>query len=134
MTILSDEQLKKQDEWKKIILDLDQRLHFAKKAVLLKWRPTDAFVQCSQRLLRARSDDERTNDLWATYKTIQSNLIKGGVRFYTITDLITDLGNSRSFYQNHITRPMKSENKIAWVNKNLWSIATKIADIAKISE
>ena len=130
MTVLTDEQLKKQDEWKKIILDLDQRLDFAKKAALLKWRPTDGFIQCYQRLLRARSDDERANDLWTTHKTIQSNIIKGGVRYYTIVDL----GNSRSRYQNHITRPMKSETKIAWLNKGLWNIAAKIADIAKISD
>jgi len=133
MTVLADEQLKKQDEWKKITLDLDQRLDFAKKAALLKWQKEKPFIQCSQRLLIGRKGHEiedRSNDLWITYKVIQSNLIKGGVRYYTIVDL----GNSRSRYQNHITRPMKSETKIAWLNKGLWNIAAKIADIAKISD
>jgi len=129
MTVLSDEQLKKQDEWKKIILDLDQRLDFAKRAALMKWKKNDPFIQCFQRLLRS-NDDDVSNDLFTTYKVIKSNLINGGVRYMTIQDL----GNGRYDYRNRITRPVESENRIVKLNFLLYEIAEKIAEIAKIYE
>jgi len=132
MTILSDEQLKNQEEWEKIILDLDQRLDFAKKSALLRWKNGERFMQCSQRLLIGRKGHEiedRSNDLWITYKVIQWNLINGGVRYYTVNDL----GNGRSHYQNHTTRPIESGKRINSINVGLLRIAAKIADIAKIS-
>lgn len=130
MTVLSDEQLKKQEEWKKIILDLDQRLDFAKKSALLKWQKGEPFNQCFQRLLHPRSEDEKSNDLWTTHQVIQRNLINGGVRYTTIEEW----GNGRCDYRNRITRPIESEKRIAKLNIRLWNIAENIAEIAKISD
>lgn len=125
MIVLSDEQLKKQDEWKKIILDLDQRLDFAKKAALLKWQKGEPFIQCFQRLLHARTENDKSNDLWTTYRIIQENLINGGVRYMTF---------QYDEYRNRITRPIESEKRIAKLNVRLWNIAKKMADIANISD
>ncbi len=52
MDTLSERQLKNQDEWERIILDVDQRLFFAHSAALLKWRKTKktGIKKCQQSL------------------------------------------------------------------------------------
>lgn len=123
MQAVTEEQLKKQGEWKEIILDLDQKLALAKSAAQVKWDKNCVFIQQSHRLLRPRKAKARSHDLWTIYSVIRENILNGGVRYFITTT-----------YSSRKTRPVKSEFEISRISKALWNLTERFADIAKLSE
>lgn len=72
-------------------------------------------------LLTARRwDDRRANDLWTTYNRVQENIIKGGVR---------RVGRTESGRRKKRLRAVKSIEKDVRLNKALWTLTEKMAEI-----
>lgn len=98
--------------WKNIRLSDDRKLAFAESAVSLldndKIKPAD--------VLRPRRVDDQKSDLWTTFNTVQENIMKGGITTY-------------SEGRRNRTRPVKSIDKDLRLNKALWTLTAKMAEL-----
>lgn len=86
---------------------------FAEAALELK---DEERVTPSQ-VLRPRREADRTADLWTTFNCVQENIIKGGL------DRRTDSGRRSS------TRAVKSVGEETRLNRALWTLAEKMAQL-----
>jgi hypothetical protein len=95
-----------------------QQLIFAQAALQLKWEDIkDAPIE-PKRLLEVRRPEDREPNLWCTFNRVQENLLKGGQRGLT--------SNKRRTR----TRATKSINEDVRLNKALWTLAEKMAELA----
>jgi hypothetical protein len=74
-----------------------------------------------EQLLTERRYDDKGNDLWSTYNVIQENIVKGGLKGRK------QGGNGRMI--NTKTRPVKSLDRNINLNKGLWTLTEKMAEI-----
>jgi hypothetical protein len=86
--------------------------------------PDEAPIRPDQ-LLQERRYDDRGDDLWTVYNVAQENILKGGIR-----------GRKRGA-DNRIrritTRPVKSIDRDVKLNKALWTLTEKMAEL-KVSD
>ena len=68
-------------------------------------------------LSKARRDEDRDSSAWATFQKVQENLVKGGLL------VRTDSGRRAK------TRPIKSVQGDLRINKGLWMLTEKLAEI-----
>jgi hypothetical protein len=61
-------------------LDLSAQLAFAQRALELRYRGQTQFPFDAGRLLQARRDADRGNDLWTVYNKVQEHVICGGIQ------------------------------------------------------
>ena len=104
------------DSYKAVELADRERTVFAEAAHKLLWTPEDAPVD-AERLLRERRFDDKGKDLWTTYNVVQENLTKGGLSYRT--------ANGR----RNRTRKVKNIEKDVALNRALWSLTTRMAEI-----
>jgi hypothetical protein len=97
-----------------IALTDNERVAFADSALVLRdsTLPLDP-----NQVLRPRRYADNGCDLWATFNTVQENLIRGGLRSRSAT------GRRAS------TRAVTSINEDTKLNKALWSLAEKMAEL-----
>jgi hypothetical protein len=104
------------DEMKATRLNSEEKEAFAKSALVLKYEPDEAPINPS-RLLTERRYDDKGDDLWKTFNTVQENMVKGGLS-----------GINKNF--NRITtRPVKSVDGNVRLNRALWTLADEMAKI-----
>lgn len=82
--------------------------------------PEEAPILPSQ-LLHERRYDDRGNDLWSAFNVIQENILRGGVRGRK-----RDANNR---YRRVTTRPVKSIDRDIQLNKALWTLTEKMAEL-----
>lgn len=96
-----------------------ERNIFAEAALELKYESADAAPIDSSKLLSYRRSEDKRPDLWATFNTVQENLIRGGLRGRTAK------GNRTS------TRAVKGVSENVRLNKGLWTLAEKMAQLKR---
>ena len=99
------------DRMEHTVLDPEQRLEFARQALTLRF-PQDApgAMQPSQALVPHRPEDVG-NDLWRTFNTVQSAILRGGL--------------TRRSPSNRLmrTRPIRAIREDLRLNSALWEMA-----------
>ena len=107
-------------EFQKIGLTLPEQRAFAESAKELLesdlQADTDSMLS-ARRLADYKSKEDGTRDLWRTFNVIQENVIKGGVRAV----------NSQGFKRH--TRAVKAVDRDVKLNKALWNLTEKMAEI-----
>lgn len=116
------------DSLKAIELTPDERGVFAITAHSLIYNTDDkdkkSPIQPIQ-LLEERRYDDKGKDLWSTFNVIQENIIKGGLRGYTKDKY----GHTKRVH----TRAVNSIDKDIKLNKALWLLTEKMAELKKAS-
>lgn len=110
------------NEFKMIQLTNDERLAFAESALPLIYN--EPKVNPDILLHERRYDDKGKKDLWTTYNVVQENAMKGKRR-YQILD-------SEGYVRNKTTRAIKSLDKDIKLNKALWTLTEKMAELKKM--
>ncbi len=70
-------------DWSKIILNHDEKDAFAQTGHIVRFADNNGETHTPTRpeqLLVPRRSDDRDNDLWTVFNTVQENVIKGGLR------------------------------------------------------
>lgn len=106
------------DKFKEIELTPDERGVFAMAALNVAYDEPEKAPIFADRLLTERRMDDKGKDLWTTYNVIQENLMKGGLR-----------GKSIATGKPQRTREVKSIDKDIKLNKALWVLTSKMAEI-----
>ena len=101
------------DAWKQIELSPPQREAFAAAAIELK--PIEG-IQPRQ-LLAPRRTDDRKADLWTTANIVQEHLLKGGIQ------------GRKENGRRITTRPVKSVDGDLKLNRALWTLTERLAEI-----
>src|SRR4051812_4083476 len=105
--------LDKINKWKQIELTPPQRESFAAAAWELKG---NAAIKPAQ-LLAPRRPEDRRNDLWTTASVVQEHLLRGGDRGRAATGRRTT------------TRPVKSVGEDLRLNRALWTLTERLAEL-----
>jgi len=106
----------KMNEYKNIQLSGEEQLLYA--GIVNSYVNGDAPPITNQKLLTTRRGvDRERNDLWTTYNVVQENIMKGGLRGY----------NSKN--RRMKTRAIKSIDKNIALNKALWTLTEKMAEL-----
>ena len=110
------------DTMRTIDLTRDERGIFARAALSLKYDETVPIEPA--KLLAPRRYDDKNTDLWTTFNTIQENLTKGGIRYYT--DAHRNEQGTLVPARRHRTREVKSIQEDTKLNKALWTLAEEM--------
>ncbi|WP_022669459.1 DUF932 domain-containing protein [Desulfospira joergensenii] len=106
------------DDWQTIQLEEIEKDYFAQAAHKLIYdEPEKSPIRSTQLLNTRRTEDRNKSDLWTTFNTIQENTIKGGLR-----------GRSPKGRRAK-TRPVKSIDRNKKINKVLWELTQKMAEL-----
>ena len=105
------------DKMKAIDLYPAEKEIFAESALMIKYGEDKAPIDSSKLLSIRRYEDRQDNSLWGTLNVVQENVIKGGLRGRTSTNKKTS------------TREVKSIDNNVKLNKALWSLADKMAEL-----
>lgn len=104
--------------WQTIELNQSQQLAFATSAAQLRWDDDKVPVDPATLLKPVRAEDTR-KDLFTTYQVIQEHLVKGG-----------DRGRSATSTRRRMrTQPVKSILEDTKLNKSLWTLTEKMAEL-----
>lgn len=106
------------EDFSTIVLTPDERGVFAQAAASLLWDDENRSFDHSQ-LLNERRYDDQGKDLWTTTNVIQENIMKGGIR-----------GRSNKGRRTK-TRAIKNIEKDIKINKAIWMLAEKMAELKK---
>lgn len=106
------------ESFRMIDLNSDEQLAFADAALQLRWADTGTAPVTADKLLGARRYDDKGTDLWKTFNVVQENLIKGGPR-----------GAYQYGQRRKSVRKVTSINEDVRLNKALWSLTEKMAEI-----
>lgn len=112
------------DEMKAITLNRDEQRVFAETALLLKYDGTDEDGNTTspiqaEALLTARRFEDRGPELWNTFNRVQENVIRGGLRGV--------VANGR----RATTRPVQAIDTDVKLNRALWTLAEKMAELKR---
>lgn len=99
--------------WRSIELSPPQRLAFAESA---KELIDNDNIKATQLIAPRRAADAKP-DLYSTFNVVQENLTKGGLRTYTPSG------------RRSTTRPIKDIGKDVRLNRALWSLTEKMAEL-----
>ncbi len=105
------------DDWKRLELSFEQRKAYAEAALGLRW-DEDAAPIGAAALISPRRFEDRKNDLWTTFNIAQENLIRGGIR------------GSNANGRRMRTRAVAGVSENVKLNKALWSLTEKMAELA----
>jgi hypothetical protein len=89
------------------------QLAYAESAIEIARKPHVT----GQQILEPRRREDREPNVWNTFQTVQENLVKGGLR------VRTEDGKRQT------TRPIKSVDGDLRINKGLWMLTEKLAEI-----
>ena len=110
------------DDWKKLSLTYEQRKAYAEAALGLRWDADEnGNVQApvsNTALLATRRHEDRGESLWQTFNVVQENLIRGGIR------------GEGSTGKRMTTRAVASVTENVKLNRALWSLTSKMAELA----
>jgi hypothetical protein len=103
-------------DWKAIQLDSREAVAYAEAAMDLRWDHGTAPIRAEQ-LLDVRRYEDNKHDLWTTFNKVQENVIRGGLRGRGATGRRTS------------TREVNSVTENIRLNKSLWSLTQKMAEL-----
>ena len=106
---------------KAIEMTPDERGVFAQAAHQLVYDEPEKAPISHDRLLRERRFDDKGKDLWSTFNVIQENVIRGGLPGLT-------RGQNGRLRRTR-TRPVMSIEKDKKLNKALWTLTEKMAEL-----
>lgn len=96
----------------------EEQAAYAEAAIPLRWSSeTHKNIPKPEDLLTIRRKEDKNNDLWSTFSRIQENMTKGGVAYRG-----QDMRRSR-------IRDIKSATEDLRLNKSLWALTQKMAEI-----
>ncbi len=78
-------------------------------------------MQTAKQILTPRRHDDNKSDLWATFNRVQENVIKGGLRGVTV--------KANGERQNRKTREVNGIDQNVRLNRALWTLAEKMAEL-----
>ncbi|OCC15319.1 protein of unknown function DUF932 [Dissulfuribacter thermophilus] len=102
---------------KTIELTRDERSIYAQAAHSLVYEVPEQAPIRPEQLLQERRYDDNGKDLWTTFNVVQENLMKGGLTYTTKS------GRKRR------SRPVKSLDRNLRLNKALWLLTEKMAEL-----
>ena len=105
----------RKESFKGIELNRSEQLLLADEAIKLRW--DDAAPVSAAQVIRPHRNDDAAPTLWNTYNVIQENLLKGGQRGRATTG------------RRMTTRPVTGIQQDVKLNRALWSLAEKMADL-----
>lgn len=103
------EMIKKMNSLNNVILNDDQQIEFAMKAILTRWPKGNENINVEDLLSPTRKAD-RGDDLWRIFNVIQEKLVKGGLVF----------NNKKEKMQK--IRPVTNIDRQVTMNKDLWEL------------
>jgi hypothetical protein len=106
-------------DWEGINLNPEQRQIYAQSAALLKWDQEEIPVK-PENLLMPRRFEDRKQDLWTTFNTVQENIIRGGLRY-----------RNQNSTRRGSTRAVNSVSENSRLNTALWNLTEKMAGLAR---
>ena len=111
-------------DWSKQVLAREERAALAEAAHVLRFGDAEGEVKTpvqAEQLLVPRRFEDRRSDLWATFNTIQENVIKGGIHAVGQDAL----GRRRRM----TTRAVNGIDADVRLNKALWVLAERMAQL-----
>lgn len=113
------EKVKEIKTYKTLIMKPEQMVAFAEEAIGVRWRYEYDRPQglTPELVLATRRVEDQVKDLWTTYNVIEENLMKGGIQ------AVNNNGRVIS------TRPMKNVREQVRIEKALWELMAKTADV-----
>lgn len=111
------------ETYKSISLTTPEKLLLAEAAAELRWGRDQetgnllAPIHSADQLIRPRRWDDRKDDLWTTFNTVQEHLIQGGVT-----------GRSANGRRTR-TREVGGVNENVKLNRALWTLADRFAEL-----
>ena len=115
--------------WKQLQLTAPEQLVFAEQAHALRFADNDGKITTAvepRQLLGVRRDADADSDLWSTYNVIQENAIRGGLRDTRPGQTIDGQWKPTRRLK---TRPVTGIDGDVRLNKALWSLAEKMAEL-----
>jgi hypothetical protein len=111
------------NQWRTITLQPSEQLALAESAHMLRYpdqESTAALAIKPETLLKARRYDDNGSDLWSTFNRVQENTVRGGVK-----------GIVREGFriQRRTVREVKGIDQNVNLNKALWTLAEKMAEL-----
>jgi len=111
-------------DWSQIQLNRDERLALAEQAHFVRFADSDGNVstpiQPAQLLIARRPEDQAT-DLWQTFNNLQENAVRGGLTARGV--------NSTGNRQRFTSREVKGIDQDLKLNKALWALTARMAEI-----
>lgn len=106
--------------WRSIELTEGEQKIFAEEAFTLRFDQDSSIARAinPHQLLGVRRNADAGSNLWSVFNRVQENIIRGGVRGY-----------DAARFTRIKTRPVKGIDQDSKLNKALWSLATKMAEI-----
>lgn len=98
------------------VLEREQRLAFATRALSLRFGETRQAGMAPQQLLEARRAEDVGDDLWRVYNTIQENVIQGDIERRSPSGRLLR------------SRPIRAIARDVEINVGLWHIATGLVN------
>lgn len=120
----STKALEVSDKWAGIHLNSTEQLAFAEAARVLRFADAEGNVTTpieARQLLTTRRYDDRGDDLWRTFNTVQENVIRGGLTARTRPTPEQRRGRRVS------TREVNGIDADVRLNKALWTLAEHMA-------
>jgi len=107
------------ERFQTIQLTQDEQGVYSQAAANLRWN-VEAPID-HQRLLFARREADQGNDLWRVFNRTQENLTKGGQTYTTVNNQLRET--------HRHTRPVNSVEGDNALNRALWVLTTKMAEL-----
>jgi len=112
------------DKWSRVMLAPPERVAFAEAAHSMRFADHEGVVKTPiqpAQLLEMRRPADQKNDLWTTFNVVQENVIKGGLH---------SRGRDANNRLRRVTsRPIKGIDQDVKLNKALWTLAAKMAEL-----
>lgn len=112
------------EAWRQIQLSQAEQLVLAEGAHSLRFEDDSPLAQAvtPDKLLLTRRYDDTGADLWSTFNRVQENTVRGGLRGYVRNEAGRVTRRTR-------TREVKGIDQNVRLNRALWSLAEKMAEI-----
>jgi len=110
-------------DWQALRLSAPEQQVFAEAAHELRFADSDGKIDTpiqAAQMLRARRNEDRADDLWHTFNRVQENAIRGGLSAHA--------GREHD-YRRVTTRPVKGIDQDVRLNRALWTLAEKMAQL-----
>lgn len=119
--------------WSGVQLSPQEELAFAEAAHFVRFADAQGEMTTAvrpQQLLKSRRDADVSKDLWTTFNRVQENAVRGGL---DDTRPATDAQRERGIFtpRRLRTRAVKSIDGDVKLNKALWMLAEKLAEVKK---
>jgi hypothetical protein len=111
--------------WKNLQLSSGEQSAFAEAAHSLRFADTEGKITTpitAAQLLRPRRSDDAGADLWQTMNRVQENVIKGGLHG-------VQRGENGRGWRNVTTRPVKGIDQDVKLNRAMWQLAERMAEL-----